>query len=173
MMLMLCHCASAVDDVTRIQVAIDAADAGWTAGETSVSGYSDAKKAKLGMAMTSILPVGEVLSAPVGVRLRSDTKFDWRDNNGVTPVRSQGSCGSCWAFSAIAAVESRIMIELDREVDLSEQHLVSSCCSAGSCSGGWPDKSLHYIETMGVPTEKCYPYVHSDGPCKPCKDWEK
>lgn len=172
MMLMLCHCASASDDVTRIQTAIDVADAEWTAGDTSVSGYSDAKKAQLGMAMTSISPVGEVLSAPPGSGVRADAKFDWRDNGGVTPVRSQGSCGSCWAFSAIAAVESKLMIELDKEIDLSEQHLISSCCSAGSCSGGWPSAAIQYIETVGVPTEKCYPNTYSDEACNPCDDWE-
>lgn len=50
---------------------------------------------------------------------------DWRAVGGVTAVRDQGSCGSCWAFSALGAVESSRLINLGIEQDLSEQQLVN------------------------------------------------
>ncbi|RZN40145.1 MAG: hypothetical protein EF813_03540, partial [Methanosarcinales archaeon] len=106
----------------------------------------------------------------------SASTFDWRDKDGknwVTPVRSQGSCGSCWAFSAIGAVESAVQIYTnnpDMNVDLSEQHLVSDCCRAGSCSGGWPDWALDYIRDTGVPDEDCTPYDARNSDCNPCSD---
>jgi len=57
-------------------------------------------------------------------------------------------------------------------VDLSEQHLVSRCCDAGSCSGGWPDEALKYARDYGIPDEACYPYVGRTTPCETCENWE-
>lgn len=109
-----------------------------------------------------------------GTRDDLPVSFDWRDHNGCTPVRNQGGCGSCWAFSAIGAVESAILINDGANVDLSEQWLVS-CTGAGSCSGGWPGSALGYIKRdtywhdqcgdSGAVTEAEFPYVAWDKPC--------
>ncbi|MHC1568412.1 MAG: C1 family peptidase [Candidatus Syntropharchaeia archaeon] len=58
------------------------------------------------------------------------------------------------------------------DVDLSEQHLVSDCCDAGNCDGGWPHE-LAYIKDNGVPDEACFSYLARNSPCTPCLDWEK
>ncbi|MHC4213097.1 MAG: C1 family peptidase, partial [Planctomycetota bacterium] len=78
------------------------------------------------------------------------SSFDWRNVDGVdytTPIRNQLGCGSCWAFSAIAPLESQIKWchGTDSEQDLSEQWLVS-CTAAGSCSGGWPSLACNYMK---------------------------
>ena len=171
-----------LDTIATIREAIYANGSKWTAGKTSVSGYSvDEMKALCGAKVALPLSGARVVQQPAsrGVSATgvSASTFDWRDKDGknwVTPVRSQGSCGSCWAFSAIGAVESAVLIYTnspDMNIDLSEQHLVSDCCSAGSCSGGWPDWALDYVRDTGVPGEDCFPYKASNGGCDPCSDW--
>ena len=70
--------------------------------------------------------------------------FDWRKIDGCTPVKNQGSCGSCWAFAAIGITESAHLIRTGKTLDLSEQWLVS-CTGAGSCDGGWHESALDYL----------------------------
>ena len=51
--------------------------------------------------------------------------WDWRDHNGVSPVKNQGHCGSCWTFSTVGALEAHSMIKYDGQFDsLAEQQLV-------------------------------------------------
>ena len=178
--------------ITAIQAAIDENNGGWIAGETTVSGFSADEKMALGGARIAALPPGATVVRPASAGMSATrmsatsvsatsvtaSAFDWRDNDGenwVTPVKSQGSCGSCWAFSAIGVVESAARIYAknpDLNIDLSEQHLVSDCCSkAGSCSGGWPDWALDYIRDTGVPDEDCSPYNAKDCGCNPCSGW--
>ncbi len=56
---------------------------------------------------------------------------------GCPPVRDQGSCGSCWAFAVIGALETNIKAKDGIDRDLSEQYLVSCNGYGYSCSGGW------------------------------------
>ncbi len=103
--------------------------------------------------------------------------LDWRDMNGknyVTPVLEQHPCGSCWATSTLAAVESAIAIKHDLNnpfMRLSIQHLVSECCAAGDCGGGSMAGALEFILNEGVAEEPCFPYRRWNSPCEPCEDW--
>jgi C1A family cysteine protease len=153
------------------EIAID--DAGWRAGPTTMSGLTDAERQRLSLPDPIPEPDGMIVTAPSMRTLKLEERFDWRDTGKVTPVRHQGSCGACWAFSAIGAVESAVLIYTNEiDIDLSEQHLVSECCSAGSCNGGWPDWALDYIRDTGVPDEDCSPYKASNDGCNPCPGWE-
>jgi len=79
-----------------------------------------------------------------------------------TPVKNQGQCGSCWAFSATETVESIIAIENDTTpVEYSPQQLVSCSSAYGNagCGGGWYYWAWNYMKTHAQVSEANYPYT--------------
>jgi C1A family cysteine protease len=58
------------------------------------------------------------------------SSFDWRNQGKVTPVKNQGSCGTCWIFGTLAALESKVLIGENTTFDFSEQNV--DCCSDSS-----------------------------------------
>merc|ERR1711966_331733 len=73
---------------------------------------------------------------------------DWTTKGAVTPVKNQGSCGSCWAFSTTGSTEGRNQIKNGKLVSLSEQELTSCASSFGNqgCNGGLMDDGFKFIE---------------------------
>ncbi|MDD2717322.1 MAG: C1 family peptidase [Candidatus Wallbacteria bacterium] len=90
-------------------------------------------------------------------------EFDWRDFNGVTPVKNQGSFQSCWAFSGIAALEHMIKIEDGIEENLSEQDLINWNTSHGGGNGAILSRAGDYFKLLGATYAKNEPYQAHDG----------
>ena len=90
--------------------------------------------------------------------------WDWRDLDGVTPVRNQGGCGSCWAFGTVGALECAIKIWDGQSLDLSEQWLLDCNQEGWSCNGGWWAHSYHMIDTKTDPCGGFGPVYESELP---------
>ncbi len=96
------------------------------------------------------------------------SSLDWRDVGGITPVKNQGDCGSCWAFAATGELEAFIKIYYGVEMDLSEQQSVSCNPYGAGCDGGWSSASYYVFQQQGAVTEACMPYLGMDSPEAPC-----
>ncbi|KAJ4827930.1 hypothetical protein Tsubulata_132090 [Turnera subulata] len=100
------------------------------------------------------------------------SNMDWRTKGAVTPIKDQGQCGCCWAFSAVAAMEGITKLSTGKLISLSEQELVD-CDTSGEdqgCNGGLMDDAFEFIiKNKGLTTESNYPYDATDGSCKKAK----
>jgi len=93
--------------------------------------------------------------------------FDWREYGAVTPARSQGMCGSCWAFSAVGNLEGLYKKKTGNIIDLSTQQLVDCDTQSQGCNGGFMDWAFQYIkEAGGLQSEESYPYEGMDNQCR-------
>jgi len=94
------------------------------------------------------------------------TTFNWADSGKVTPVRNQGSCGSCWDFAAVAALEAIYKIQRQIEYDLSEQQILSCVSYGWGCGGGWMADAYEHFRDFGAIQEGDMPYEADDEvPC--------
>ena len=169
-------------DVEAIQKAIAEAGAQWTAGPTPLT---ELTREELEMMFPEVDPLEGVDLEPSGDippppdRPTPDptlSRFSWHDYGGddwMSPVGDQGLCGSCVAFSSLAAMEAQYNIMIGDphvDLDMSEQVLVS--CTAVGCDGANIGDTLEDLRTMGVPDEACYPYTAAETACGlRCSDW--
>jgi len=115
-----------------------------------------------------------ISSGPVPIITESLPKsVDWRTRGVVTPIKSQGHCGSCWTFSTTGCLEAHHCIKSGKDCSmwtgLAEQQLVD-CAGAfnnNGCNGGLPSQAFEYIHyNGGIDLEDSYNYTAKDGTCK-------
>jgi C1A family cysteine protease len=178
-------------NLTQVQTAIQQIGAKWIAAESWLTQLSpDEKRMRLGAVPSPeevTLDERERVaraSFQAGPGLKAagvPAAYDLRNAGGknfITPVKNQGSCGSCIAFGSVAAVEGTMRLAKNNpnlEVDLSEAHLFY--CHAAqqgrNCRNGWwVDPALEAFRNIGVVDEDCFKYTPGDQPCRPCSDWQ-
>merc|ERR1711959_346428 len=96
----------------------------------------------------------------------SGATIDWTTKGAVTPVKNQGQCGSCWAFSTTGGLEGQWEIATGNLVSMSEQQFVDCDKVDSGCNGGLMDNAFNWAEKQAVATESSYAYTGKDGSCK-------
>ncbi|GIY44457.1 cathepsin L [Caerostris darwini] len=100
--------------------------------------------------------------------VKAPRSLDLRDDNLVTEVKNQGTCGCCWAFSAVGSLEGQHKKKTGNLVSLSEQQLLD-CDTNGpdnGCNGGLMTGAFDYIKSVkGEDSEASYPYQGKQGQC--------
>ncbi len=105
-------------------------------------------------------------------------RFDWRDRGLQPRIEHQGSCGACWAYSAVLAFQERRWIASGGRIneDLAPQYLIncekycvnvndpSTCDEA--CGGGYIEHAWEFLRDRGVPLLSCVPTTNRPAPCK-------
>lgn len=92
---------------------------------------------------------------------------NWLAEGKVTPVKNQGACGSCWAFSTTGSLETAHAIKTGELIGYSESELVDCAGDYGNegCNGGEMRDAFHYIKDHQLSPEKDYPYVPKTREC--------
>jgi C1A family cysteine protease len=171
-------------DLDALKRALDRPDVEWdAAGQPAEAGLGylpsegvPSIEEQERLARTARHETADLLGAPKYPR-----RFDLRAVDGrnlLTPIRNQGSCGSCVAFAACAAVEGTALRETGARLDLSEAYLFY-CVAASQerrCVGkkmGWyPKRALAAIKSDGVPDSRSFLYRSGDQPCTASADWK-
>uniref|UniRef100_A0A8C8RTH3 Cathepsin S n=1 Tax=Pelusios castaneus TaxID=367368 RepID=A0A8C8RTH3_9SAUR len=139
----------------------------------ALNGFADMTPEEVTATMTGLrAPSSEMDNLTVdwpGESILAPSYIDWRTKGYVTNVKNQGSCGSCWAFSAVGALEGQLKKKTGRLLSLSPQNLVDCSRSYGNhgCSGGFMTNAFRYvINNNGIDSEKSYPYEGKNKSCR-------
>jgi Papain family cysteine protease len=80
-------------------------------------------------------------------------------------VRNQGSCGSCWAFSAVATLERHYFVSKGVQIDFSQQQMVDCSYQYSGCMGGTEVRAFRYVAASGIQNAASYPYIARKNVC--------
>lgn len=108
------------------------------------------------------------LSDQTSKRLKVPMKIDWRQNNVVTKIENQGTCGACWAFATIGITESMYAIKTGKLETFSKQEMIDCAKNNDGCNGGDVYLLLDWLKTENITivNEEEYPTQLGEGLCR-------
>ena len=138
-----------------------ASTAGYTLAVNSFADMTRAEWSRKYLGLNAPVTKPRLTSAPLLSEASAPDAVDWVAQGAVTPVKNQGQCGGCWAFSTTGAVEGAVYIATGQLTSLSEQDLIDCASSYGNqgCNGGLMDDGFEYIQARGDASEASYPYT--------------
>ena len=136
----------------------------YTLGHNFLSTMTQGEKKKL----TGFQAVGANTETKVFTPSNADT-VNWVTNGGVTPVKNQASCGSCWAFSSTGGMEGAHFVASGTLLSFSEQQLVSCDRLNHGCNGGSMALAFRFYKTHAAVLEADYPYTSGAGKVAACE----
>ena len=98
-------------------------------------------------------------------------KVDWVKEGALSPIRDQQTCGGCYSFATIAAIEANYFIKNKKKIELSEQYLID-CGPSGEfpslhgCNGGTNEEAASFFIIKGVVNRSEYPFISYQGYCR-------
>jgi C1A family cysteine protease len=140
----------------------------WTMGVNQFTDLTAAEFKARQKAYVRTTPIDDSAFRAMAAEINSvPDSVDWRTQKAVTPVKDQGQCGSCWAFSTTGSLEGAYAIKNKVLKSFSEQQLVDCSSSFGNegCNGGLMDNAFNYVQKFGICPEWKYPYKAVDGKC--------
>jgi len=139
----------------------NASGASWTAGHNFMSTMTQGEKKKMTGYVANPIPAAyEAIETPNGCSV------NWVTAGGVTPVKNQGGCGSCWAFSTTGAMEGAHFNASKKLLSFSEQQLVDCSTRNNGCNGGSMALAFTFLKSNFAELESVYPYKGRDGTCQ-------
>ena len=138
--------------------ALNEASAGAVFGVTKFADLTDAefRQAHMGYAPRAypaavVTPHTDASTTKLEVMRAASTAtpVDWRTKGAVTPIKNQGHCGSCWAFSVVEQLESQAFLELGHLPVLSVQQMVDCDDFSHGCQGGSPETAYDQVVIGG------------------------
>lgn len=133
--------------------------------DNALNGFN---RSRIGLDM-NIIPTQRSSAFIASANVPIPDSIDWRKLGAVTPVRSQGLCAGCYAFSAAGALEGQYYRKTGVLTDLSPQNLIDCTKDYGNngCNGGLMNPAFQYVkDNIGIDTENYYPYEAADNQCR-------
>jgi cathepsin C len=104
--------------------------------------------------------------------------WDWsnvNNDNYISESESQLDCGSCYIFSTMGSLESRVRVLTNNtnKIKFSRQFPLSCNFYTEGCDGGYPYLVARFLSNFEILPDECFPYEAKESSCSKVCDYSK